>query len=183
MKKKFVWIILAVVVFWAAQFLFKRALILVVDYVLTDSYLQESTTPSLSEIEAMTRMKLPKGYQNLKALYNVETRDGTVESMTIKLSASRSEIKAALSDAGMLGNLGPNPKRRSIKNGDIKIPWWNPDGEKNVLSGYYRIEPSTGEQAGKVWDTSILLAQQEKGLDTPYLDVSRHCQDPSVCKK
>lgn len=187
MQKKLFKLGLAIVIFWVGFTLVtqvsKRILSDIVNDVFTNSYLEESYTPSVAEIEALARMQLPKGYRDLKALSHVEPREPTADFMMVKLSAERSDIKRALSAAGLYGNLQPNPKERGIKNGDIKIPWWNPDAEKNVLSGSYRIDPSTGQHAGKAWGIGILLAQHEKELDTLYLRVYRYCQTPSICKQ
>lgn len=150
--------------------------------VLTNSYLQESRTPSVAEIEEFTRMNLPQGYRDLKALSHVETRDGITETMMVKLSANRDQIETALSEAGFSGNLEKNPEWRSVKDGGIKIPWWHPDAEKNVLSGYYETEPSTGEHAGKVWTVNILMTQHQKDPETLYLWIWRYCQKPTICK-
>jgi len=199
MRKKLLVLGFATALLWLGYTLFmhitKQVLGNIVDDVLTRSYLEQSHTPTVAEIEALTRMKLPNGYRDLKALSHVEPREPKDDFMMVKLSAERSEIKKALSAAGLYGErkvkLKPwsskgwglvdglygdmelNPKDRSIVNGEIKIPWWNPDAEKNVLSGHYYIRSSTDQQAGKAWDISILIAQHEKGLDTLYLQVRR----------
>ena len=186
MRKKLLVLGFATALLWLGYTLFmhitKQVLGNIVDDVLTRSYLEQSHTPTVAEIEALTRMKLPNGYRDLKALSHVEPREPKDDFMMVKLSAERSEIKQALSAAGLYGNLQPNPKERSVSNGDIKIPWWNPDAEKNVLSGFYRIDPSTGQHAGKAWSIDILIAQHEKELDTLYVDVYRYCKIPSLCK-
>ena len=186
MRKKLLVLGFATALLWLGYALFMRISKQVIgaiwDDVSTRSYLEASHTPSIAEIEALTRMKLPKGYRDLKALSYVEPREPADDSLRVKLSAERSEIKKALAAAGLYGNLQPNPKRRGIKNGDVKIPWWNPDAEKNVLSGSYRFDPSTGQHAGKAWDIGILIVQHEKELDTLYVDVYRRCQTPSLCE-
>jgi hypothetical protein len=125
------------VLLWLGYILFmhisKQVLGGIVDDVLTRSYLEESHTPTVAEIEALTRIRLPKEYRALKALSHVEPREPAADFMMVKLSAEPSEIKQALSAAGLYGNLQLNPKERSIVNGDIKIPWWNPDTEKNCF--------------------------------------------------
>lgn len=186
MRKKLFLLGLATVLLWLGYTLFmhvtKQVIGAIWDDVSTRSYLEASHTPSTAEIEALTRMQLPKGYRALKALSYVEPREPTQDSLMVKLSAERSEIKQALTAAGLYGNLQPNPKMRGIKNGDIKIPWWNPDAEKNVLSGSYRIKSSTGQKPDKVWNIYVLIAQHEKELDTLYVDVYRYCKTPSLCK-
>ncbi len=178
MRKKILVFGLVTVLLWLGYALFmhisKQVLGGIMDDVLTRSYLEASHTPSIAEIEALTRMKLPKGYRDLKALSHVEPREPAEDFMMVKLSAERSEIKKALSAAGLYGNLQPNPKERSITNGDVKIPWWNPDAEKNVLSSYYRIKDSPSQGAEKVWRIYVLLAQHEKELDMLYLKVHRY---------
>jgi hypothetical protein len=143
------------------------------DSYMTSSYLKQSRTPSVAEIEETARMKLPKGYINLKSLFYSESRDEAV-SMRVKLSANRSEIKKVLSAAGFYSELTLNPEWRSVTNGGIKIPWWNPDAEKNVLSGSHEIEPSTGKQAEQVWKIYMLVAQKDNNLDTLYLEVTKY---------
>jgi hypothetical protein len=136
------------------------------------AYLNEGRKPSIAEIEQFTRMKLPQNYSNLKAYYRVETRDGTTEVMKVKISANRLDLEKALSAAGLFGNLKKNPIRRSVSEGGTLLPWWNPDAEKNVLSGYYRWDKP--EVKYNDWTVGILVALPEKGSATLYIDGLRY---------
>lgn len=174
MRKKLFWLALATLIVLTGLTLLRYGSALILDNILksfnsvmADAFEQERRTPSVAEIEAFTRMKLPKGYQNLKAHFHVETRDGRAEVMQVKLSANRSEIKKALSDAGFYKSLEANPELRSIKNGDTSRPWWNPDGEKNVLSGYYLWDKPAVKYNS--WSIAILVALPEKEPSTLYI--------------
>ncbi len=134
MRKKLLVRGFATALLWLGYALFmhisKQVIGAIWDDVSTRSYLEQSHTPTVAEIEALTRMQLPNGYRNLKALSHVEPREPADDYMMVKLSAERSEIKKALSAAGLYGNLQFKPsnlQERSIVKGDIKIPLWNPN--------------------------------------------------------
>lgn len=130
MRKKLLVLGFATALLWLGYALFmhitKQVVSAIWDDVSTRSYLEQSHTPTVAEIEALTRMKLPNGYRNLKALSYVEPREPTQDSLRVKLSAERSEIKKALSAAGLYGNLQPNQKGEVLKAGISKFPGGTP---------------------------------------------------------
>ncbi|MBC7969163.1 MAG: hypothetical protein H7Z11_03350, partial [Verrucomicrobia bacterium] len=107
MRKKLFLLGLATALLWLGYALFmhisEQVISAIWDDVSTRSYLEASHTPSVAEIEALTRMRLPNGYRALKALSHVEPRETADDYMMVKLSAERAEIKKALTAAGLYG--------------------------------------------------------------------------------